>query len=289
MKRVIASLVSLCLAIGAMSPCVCLAEDKDQLQTSEKLPLWEYGVVGLATRLPHYRGSEEYSNYAFPLPYFIYRGKIVKANRDGVRGIFWRSEKFQTDISMSGNPPVSDDNKARTGMPELDSLVEIGPALRYYFYELDERNSFYLQANIRMAFSIGFDDGLDTGHEGYISDLALVYKNSKLFEKSGIRFHLSTGIQFSDQELHSYFYEVEEKYATSDRPAYHVEGGYGGAHLTCSVVKKLTSDISVALFGRWINTAGAVFEDSPLVQTENNYVVSLILSYKLGESEKYED
>jgi outer membrane protein len=50
-------------------------------------------VVGLAAQLPHYRASDEYTTYAFPLPYFVYRGEKIKANRDGIRGIFWRDDK----------------------------------------------------------------------------------------------------------------------------------------------------------------------------------------------------
>jgi MipA family protein len=272
------------LAAAAWVPPVCFGKESEP--NTEDLPLWEYGIAGLAARLPQYRGSDEYSNYIFAVPYVIYRGELVKADRDGIRGIFWRNEKFETDISFSGNPPVSGANNAREGMPALDSIVEIGPALRYYFYEFNERNSFYLQGNVRMAFSIGFDNGISTGREGYISDLALVYRNSRLFATSNIRFDISTGIQFSDSDLNSYFYEVSPEFATSERPAYQAKAGYSGAQISGSIVKQLTSTVSLILYGRLININGAVFEDSPLVKTQENYVLSCMLTYKIGESER---
>lgn len=254
----------------------------------EKLPLYEYGVVGIAAQLPHYRGSDEYSTYAFPLPYFIYRGEKIKANRDGVRGIFWRNEKFQTDISLSGNPPVNDDNEAREGMGELDGLIEVGPALRYYFYDNGERDSFFLQWNVRAGFSFGFDSGVDITYQGMISDFAVVYRNDTLLRDQNMRFHLKTGPQFGDNEIHSYFYEVGEEFVTPNREQYSAEAGYGGWQISGSILKELTPKFWLSFYGRYINSSGAAFEDSPLVLTRNNYVIGTLLLWKFGESEEFE-
>jgi outer membrane protein len=260
----------------------------EEAPTKEKLPLYEYGVVGLAASLPHYRGSDEYSSYAFPLPYFIYRGKRIKANRDGVRGIFWRNKHFETDLSLSGNPPVSDENEARAGMGELDGLIEIGPALRYYFYEYGERESFFLQWNIRAGFSFGFDSGMDVSYQGLISDWALVYRNASFFRDENIRFHLKTGPQFGDNELHSYFYEVAPQYVTETRSQYSGEAGYAGWQMSGSILKELTPKFWISLYGRYINSSGAAFEDSPLVETSNNYVIGASFLWKFGESDELE-
>ena len=254
----------------------------------EKFPLYEYGVVGLVATLPHYRGSDEYSSYAFPLPYFIYRGKRIKANRDGVRGVFWRNKHFETDLSLSGNPPVTDDNDARVGMGELDGLIEIGPALRYYFYEYGERESFFLQWNIRAGFSFGVDDGLDVSYQGLISDCSIVYRNASFFRDEKIRFHLKTGPQFGDNEFHSYFYEVAPQYVNETRSEYRGEAGYAGWQISGSILKELTPKFWLSLYGRYMNSAGAAFEESPLVETSNNYVVGTLLLWKFGESEEVE-
>lgn len=254
----------------------------------EKLPLYEYGVVGLAATLPHYQGSDEYSSYAFPLPYFIYRGKRIKANRDGLRGIFWRNDHFETDLSLSGNPPVTDDNKARSGMGELDGLIEIGPALRYYFYQYGERDSFFLQWDIRAGYSFGLDNGLDVSYQGLTSDCSLVYRNASFFRDKDIRFNLKTGPQFGDNELHSYFYEVAPEYVTETRSQYNGEAGYAGWQVSGSILKELTPQFWLSFYGRYMNSSGAAFEDSPLVETSNNYVLGALLLWKLGESEELE-
>lgn len=255
---------------------------------SQLLPLYEYGVIGIASTLPHYRGSDESTNYYFPLPYFIYRGEWFKANREGVRGIFWRSKRFTTEISLSGNPPVSDDNQAREGMDELDALVEIGPALRFYFWDAGEWNSFYMQANVRAATSFGFDDGLDAAYQGYTSELSMTYLNATLLKRQNIKFHLNGGFKFSDSEFHSYFYDVSSEFATADRAEYHADGGYSGMHVSGSIQKEISAKLRFGVYGRWANNNGTVYKDSPLMLEDNNYILGAMLVWKIGESEEKE-
>lgn len=283
------SLLSVCLTVLLSFFCLtspCVATDSES--EKEKLPLYEYGIAGIVAQLPHYRGSDEYTSYALPLPYFIYRGERIRANRDGVRGIFWRNKHFETDISLSGNPPVTDDNDARDGMGELDGLIEVGPALRYYFYEYGERDSFFLQWNIRAGFSFGLDDGFDVSYQGIISDGALVYRNSSYLRDKNIRFSVKTGPQFGDSEIHSYFYEVAPEYVADSRGQYSGEAGYAGWQLSGSILKELTPKFWLSFYGRYMNSSGAAFEDSPLVETTNNYVVGTMLLWKFGESDRLE-
>lgn len=269
-------------------PLWCYGEENDKKTASEALPLYEYGVIGIASTIPHYRGSDESQNYYFPLPYFIYRGERLKANREGLRGIFWRTERFQTEMSISGNPPVSDDNEAREGMPGLDALLEVGPALRYYFWDYGERDSFYLQANVRAAFSFGFDDGIDSDYQGFTSGLSMTYLNSKLLSDYSTRFHVSCGIQFGDEKLHSFFYEVEPEYATAERDEFEAEGGYSGFHVSGSIVKEFSSKFWFSLYGRWLNNSGTAYEDSSLMREDNNYIFGAMITWKIGESEELE-
>lgn len=249
----------------------------------ERLPLYEYGIVGLAAHFPHYLGSDEYQSYVFPLPYFVYRGEVLKADRDGVRTIFFRHQQWETDISLAGNPPAGD-NQARQGMEDLDALGEIGPALNYYFFDNGERDNLYLQATLRAAFSFDFEGGVEIRHQGYVSDLSVIFHESRLFRAQRLRFHLSTGIRFGDADMHSYFYEVGQEDATAARRQYQAEGGYGGLQLSGSITKELTDSLAVSCYGRWANLDGAVYEDSPLVATRNNAFLGAMLVWKIGES-----
>jgi len=283
-------LAVLALAFICQAGVVCSssAEQKEAKSSAELLPLYEYGLIGIGSTIPHYRGSDESQNYYFPLPYFIYRGEWLKANREGLRGIFWRTERFQSELSISGNPPVSDDNRAREGMPDLDALLELGPALRYYIWNYGERDTLYFQANLRAAFSVGFDDGVDSAYQGLTSGISASYHNSKLFHSQNIRFHVDAGLQFSDEKLHSYFYEVEEEYATESRAAFDAKGGYTGFHLAGSILKEFTPKLWFGAYARWLNNSRIANKDSPLMREENNYLFGITLIWKIGESEERE-
>ena len=250
-----------------------------------ELPLWEVGLFGGAGRLPHYRGSDEYKTYYLPLPFLIYRGEVFRANREGVKSIFWENERIETGLSMSGNPPVADDNRAREGMPELGAIGEIGPMLKGYLRDRRNPNPLYAVAAVRMAISVDPDD-FDTAHEGFRGDLRLVYRNYTWLEKWKVVFGLSAAVDFADAESQRYFYEVEPRYATAERPAYSPEGGYSGFSLSANATKSLNSRLKLGVYYRWDNLAGSSYEDSPLVQAENNHIVGAALIWNIHRSEK---
>jgi MipA family protein len=249
-------------------------------------PLWEFGLFNAAARLPHYRGSNEYKWYVLPLPYIIYRGDIIRANREGVRGIFYGSEYIETSISLYGNPPVSSDNKAREGMSDLDAIFEIGPAIKWYVFGRHPMDSFYLRFALRAANSIDFDHGVDISYQGLRSSLHLFYFNRSSFQKYGISYGLNTGIDFSNSRLHSYFYDVKQEEVRPGRPYFKSDSGYSGFSLAGALQKKLTHNLSLGFYLRWDNISSAVYKDSPLVNKENNYIIGTALIWKITESKK---
>ncbi len=254
--------------------------------TDSSLPLWELRVAATAARLPHYKGSDEYKNYFFPLPYLIYRGDFFQADRDNIRTIFYKNSKLETDISMWGNPPVPGDNRAREGMEDLDALLEIGPALRYYFRRDGISDGLYLKGAVRSVFSVGWDGGPDIHYQGLHSDIYLIFKNNSLFAAQQLRFHLSTGLHFGDATFNEYFYEVGEKDAVPGRNMYSAGGGYSGFSLAGSLVKRFTPTISFGCYGRWDNISGAEYEDSPLAKEMNNYTIGAMFIFTLAQSER---
>ena len=89
---------------------------------------------------PDYRGSDESRLYAIPFPYVVYRGTFLKADKDGVRGAFFDSDRVELNVSVGASVPVkSDDNRAREGMPDLQPTVEFGPALDLNLWRSDDR------------------------------------------------------------------------------------------------------------------------------------------------------
>ena len=250
------------------------------------LPLWELKVALTAARLPHYTGSDEYKNYFFPLPYLVYRGEFFQADRDSVRTIVYKTNRLETDISMWGNPPVPEDNRARAGMEKLDALLEIGPALRYYFHRDGISDGLFLKGAIRSVFSAGWDSGPDLRYQGLHSDIHLIFKNNSIFAAQQLQFHISAGLHFADAEFNEYFYEVGEKDSIPGRDMYSTGGGYSGFSLAASIIKQLTPTISFGWYGRWDNINGASYENSPLVKEKNNYTIGAMLIFTLAQSEK---
>jgi hypothetical protein len=187
---------------------------------------------------------------------------------------------------MWGNPPVPGDNRARTGMEKLDALLEIGPALRYYFHRDGISNGLYLRGAVRSVFSAGWDSGPDIHYQGLHSDIHLIFKIASLFAAQQLRFHISTGLHFTDAAFNEYFYEVGEEDSIPGRDVYSAGGGYSGFSLAGSIIKRFTPTVSFGCYGRWDNISGADYEDSPLVREENNYTIGTMLIFTITRSEK---
>jgi MipA family protein len=269
---------------------VCAQDEKTGLLNGEEQkPLWEAGITGVALTLPHYVGSDEYYTFVLPFPYLVYRGEVFQSDRDGLRGLFFKSDRFETDISLGGNLPVSSkNNDAREDMAELDTLAEIGPAIRYYFHRRGELDHLYLQAAWRGAYSVGFEGGLDidTDWRGQRYTLDLKFKNESLFKDSNLSLFFSAGLSYADDILNGYFYDVQTEFVTPDRGPYNADPGYAGFYLSSAVYKDLSERWAIGGYLRWQNINGSVFEESPLVRTSSNFYASAVLIWKFAQSKE---
>ena len=212
------------------------SKGNDEKTDGEK-PLWEIGLFNGAIYLPDYRGSGESSFFALPLPYIMYRGKRLQTQKDRINSTFFRSERFETNISLFVNPPVDDDNDAREGMQELDPIFEIGPVFKWYFAGRNPKRTLYLNTTVRSALSVGIDD-LDFASQGFRGILGLVYKKHALFGNDKWRFGFNTGVDFIDQEYSGYFYDVSPQFIRPDRELFDSDGGYAGFMLSWNLVRK---------------------------------------------------
>ncbi len=203
--------------------------------TGNKQPLWEFGLFNAAARIPHYRGSCEYTWYALPLPYLIYRGEIFQSDREGVRGIFYKGEYFETNISFFGNPPVEGDNEARQDMPDLKGLFEAGPALKWFFMGRHPENKLYLNFSLRASSSIGFENGPEFACQGFTGGLNLNFHDLRFYKRHGFKIFLDAGIDFGSRKYNAYFYDVENEFVTPSRNFYESSEGYAGSSLSISM------------------------------------------------------
>jgi len=247
----------------------------------EEKPLWELGAGVAAMTFPAYRGSDETNNFVLPVPLFTYHGDFFKADRHGIRGSFFDTDRLDFTVSLALSPPASsDDIKARSGMPDLEATFEIGPQMDITFWRSENRARFLkLLLPMRAAFTL----------EGPPKDIGWVLHpklNLDITDLPGLQgwnLGLLAGPLFGDQRQHQYFYGIAPRYATAARPAYEADGGYAGMQYLAAVTKRFPK-FWVGAFIRYDNLAGAVFDDSPLVRQKDYFAAGLALSWVFAES-----
>ena len=115
----------------AFSAALLLATVSAQAQETGRLPLWEAGVVGGGVSTPSYPGSPDRSARGLVLPYFVYRGDVVRVDRSGIGARLLHTDQTEFDLGLGGSlPSNSQDTTTRQGMPDLGTLVEFGPRLK---------------------------------------------------------------------------------------------------------------------------------------------------------------
>jgi outer membrane protein len=263
------------IAAMALAATSVVAQQKDE-------PLWEAGIGAAGLYFPHYRGSNQSRGYVLPAPYFVYRGDVFKADRHGMRGIFFKRENIDLNLSVGASLPVdSEDNRAREGMPDLKPSVELGPSLDVTMWRsTDLRSKVDLRFPLRAAVSIESDPR-------FVGTQFFPHVNLDLHEPGGLRgwnLGVLAGPVFTDKRYNRYFYEVAPAFATTDRPAYSPSGGgFAGTQFLVALSKRFPK-VWVGGFARYDILRGAKFEDSPLVTSKNYFAAGIGVSWILGES-----
>lgn len=252
-------------------------------QEDEELPLWEFGLFNVVGSLPAYRGSDENVTYAVPLPYFVYRGEVIKAERDNVKGLLLDYGNLVGDLSIFVH--VNENDDAREGMPELAPLLfELGPSLSYYLAGKNEAERVLLELPLRAAVSLGANEEGGLEYQGLHARFGISYVNYRPFGYKHWEIALSLGLDFADPGFNEYFYEIGEDYVRPGRPFYDAQGGYSGLSASATLLARLDKNLAVRSYVRWDNITGAVFDDSPLIRTENNLTLFIALAWMLAES-----
>jgi outer membrane protein len=247
----------------------------------KQLPLWEAGLGGTALLLPDYRGSDEYRWYFLPIPYLVYRGDILKIDREKISGLLFKTNRLQLDMSFNGSTPVdSAKNNARQGMPDLDPTFEMGPSLQVMLSENKTLEyKITLTFPIRAVFSTDFKS-LNGAGWNFSPRLNIDQYN---IGGKGWDFGLSFGPIFGDQTYHNYYYQVDKAFATPERPAFSSQGGYGGFQCALFFGKQFKKKV-LGLFVRAEDLHGAAFSESSLLRTSFSVMGGLYFSWIFKES-----
>lgn len=265
------------LLVGALALPVAAQENH------REKPVWEAGLGAGVVSFPEYRGSSRHRTWLLPTPYFVYRSKILQADRGGLRGTFFDSERMELNLSLSASAPVySSDSGPRRGMHNLRPTVEFGPSLVFNLWD-DEMRRLDLRLPLRAAYTVtgGFK------YAGLVFSPNLSY-NAPFFAHPNWKFGANFGPIFANTRQHNYFYEVEPRYATRTRPAYSASGGYSGSQITLSLSRRYDK-IWFGGFIRYDTLHGAAFEDSPLVERKNSWMGGLGAAWIFGKSDRMTD
>ena len=251
---------------------------------AEPLPQWEFGVGAFAASLPDYRGSNESHAYVYPFPYLVYRGDLVRVDRQGARAVLLESQRTEIDFSLSGTPPVdSSKNQARQGMPDLDPTIEAGPQLIFKLAR-DRENEYRMDLRfpVRAVVATNLRHAQQAGYTFY-PHLNLNLRPERFGGKWNVGFQ--AGPLFATREYHRYFYGVDPQFATAQRPAYEAKGGYSGALALGSLTRRLGT-VWMGGFVRYDSLRGAVFEGSPLVKRDYSLMAGISIAYVFAESDR---
>ena len=253
---------------------------------AEHKPLWEAGLGIGAVTFPDYRGSDRTQTYVLPVPYFVYRGEFLRADRNGVRGRFFDSDRVELNVTMNASAPVdSRDNATRHGMPDLKPTVEIGPSLDLTLWRSGGKRA---KLDLRLPLVTGITIEGSPKSTGWQFSPRFNLDLQDPAGMGGWNLGLVAGPLFGDRKQHRYFYSVAQQYATPDRPAYEAHPGYAGVQLLVALSKRFPS-YWVGGFLRYDSLSGAVFGDSPLVRRQNYLVGGIAMAWIIGESSRMVD
>lgn len=245
------------------------------------LPLWEVGLLGGLAATPSYPASAERASRGLVLPFLVYRGKVLRADREGVGARLLHMRDVEFDVGMAASlPSNSTDSVARQGMPDLGTLIEVGPRLKWTLTRPAPSSRVLVELPLRAVLE--FNSGVK--RRGLVFEPQLKYETHDI--NDDLKMSASAGLVLGDRSLNNFFYAVAPEFATTLRPAYDAQAGLIATRLTLSTSKKLNKDIRVFGLLRFESYAGAANQSSPLYRQSSGTSVGLAATWTLGRSDR---
>ena len=249
-------------------------------QTTATLPLWEVGAFATGVSQQAYPGSSQNINRALVLPFFIYRGKFLRADEDTVGLRAFKSDTVEVDLGFGGAfGSNSNDIEVRKGMPNLGTLVEFGPRVKWKLGSAPGNGR--LRADVALRGVFDLSDGLRD--KGMALEPELIYERAS---SSGWRYSTAVGLVFGDERLADTFYGVAPTYANAGRPAYRANAGLIASRASVSLTRTLSPNFWIFGFARVASVEGSANLASPLVRQNTGTTVGFGLTYVLARSSR---
>ncbi|MFS4459715.1 MipA/OmpV family protein [Bdellovibrio sp. HCB2-146] len=272
--------------------CILLSSTLSFAQESEEETespaYWDYGIGLGAVYYEQYPASNQFSFLAVPAPTFQYRGKIVRADdKDGAHIYLYKGTAFSIELAGAGYPALdSSNNAAREGMEDLPWLIALGPEIVSRTIE-----HFEFGLGAYQALTTDFDM---TRTSGAIFEGRVTYHFDYPFaaygpfqEPGASTGRLTFSMKGGSEEFQNLYFEVSDKDATTERPAFDARDGFLSYNI--SYFQNFKS-------GRFSVNLGAMLSSydlsanraSPLHKSDHNLTGLIGLNYILGGSSKPE-
>lgn len=229
-----------------------------QAAASDGEPRWEAGLAGGAGWVTDYPGANQAHLRGLVAPIVIYRGPVLRIDREGIRGRLLDSRDLEFDLAATASFDARD-NDAREGMPKLDYLLGVGPRLVYKgLRAVPGQPALHLTVNAIASTDFR-----------RLDDRGLTLQPELRWRHGGWTF----GVQptWASRRLMRYFYEVAPAYATAARPAYAARAGYLGTELKLTFTQRVDSSLSWFVAARALSLQGAANHASPLLRSTSNF------------------
>lgn len=231
------------------------------------LPRWEAGLAAGAGRVPDYPGADQSHWRGIVLPFFIYRGPVLRVDERGIRSRFLDTEHWELDLTASAAFNARS-NELREGMPELDYLFGIGPQLVYKGWA-SQGSGPTLHLKLRALGSTDFER-VDSRGASIAPELRWRFRG---VAGPASALTLSVEPTWASRPLHRYFYEVDAAQATATRPAYRARAGYLGTEFGVSLRQRVSRELSWFVSGSLTSHHSAANTASPLLASRSNVAV----------------
>lgn len=241
---------------------------------------WELGAGLAGFDIPLYIGSAQNKQYMVPVPYVKLKTEYLEFDK-GLRGFLFTSETMRLDISADAGVPVrSKDSVVRQGMPNLNTVLQLGPSLEITMSGsrtgLDELR---LEFPVRVALAT---DIKNTENIGWVFEPRFTYDGRREL-KQGLAYSATLGLRYATRDYHAYYYDVDPVYATPQRPAFSSDKGYSGLIANFAASWRDEDMIYWATL-RYRNLNNSAYENSPLVEVKDYYFFGAGLTWVFASS-----
>jgi MipA family protein len=242
-------------------------------------PLWEVGILAGAASTPAYPASTERTDRGLVLPYLIYRGDIIRADRGGIGARLVHTDDVELDIGFAASLPASSSGiAARRDMPDLGTLIEFGPRIKGTLARPTSGSRVRFELPLRSVMEV--NNGVRS--QGFALEPEIIYET--VIAGGNWRLSTSASAVIGDSALNQYFYGVPTPFATAQRPAYEARAGLIATRLTINAAKSLHPDLRVFGFVRLESYAHSANQTSPLYLQTTGTSIGMGLSWTLGRS-----